>query len=610
MKMSETKGTQGCNPGSAYRVGAQSDADPDYHMNCLLRRQQAFAPPQFEPGAETIERLRDTHVLVVGAGGLGCEVLKCLCLSGFRRIDVIDMDTIHVTNLHRQFLFREKHVGRPKAQVAAEALNAQYAHLRVHVTGHVGRLEEKNETFYRQFQIIISGLDSVEARRWLNATVHSLAETDQNGDVELQSCIPLLDGGSEGLKGQARCIFPFVTSCFECSLQSFPPQTSYPLCTLAETPRLPEHCIEYAMIVLWTQQFPDREFDGDNPEHLQWIYERAKQRAETFGIQGVTYRLTLGVTKRIIPAVASTNAIIAAMLVEEALKIATFCVCSSHDSRIAGIDNHSSSSSPSSSSPPPSCSPSSSSSASSSSSSASSSSPSASSSPSTCVSSSGRTSEGKKLDSLFHDDRGRATSLPSPSASSVSCDEASSASLSHDREEEPAQEGQRRLRGRGAAASAEGEEEAPGETRREESSESLPSDISGVQNYIMYMGETGVYTHTFEYAKNPDCVVCSGRGAMKKVVDPDETSLQDLLEMLSQDPALNLKGPGISSATAVLFLQKPPQLRQQLETNLRKSLRELADLGMLKEGEELLVTDVALPSTLRLRLFFEKPASV
>ncbi|EPT27773.1 NEDD8-activating enzyme E1 catalytic subunit [Toxoplasma gondii ME49] len=584
MKMSETKGTQGCHPGSVYRVGVQSDADPDYHMNCLLRRQQAFAPPQFEPGAETIERLRDTHVLVVGAGGLGCEVLKCLCLSGFRRLDVIDMDTIHVTNLHRQFLFREKHVGRPKAQVAAEALNAQYAHLRVHVTGHVGRLEEKDEAFYRQFQIIVAGLDSVEARRWLNATVHSLAETDQNGDVELQSCIPLLDGGSEGLKGQARCIFPFVTSCFECSLQSFPPQTSYPLCTLAETPRLPEHCIEYAMIVLWTQQFPDREFDGDNPEHLQWLYERAKQRAETFGIQGVTYRLTLGVTKRIIPAVASTNAIIAAMLVEEALKIATFCVCSSHDARIAGIDTHSSSA-------PPSSSPSSSSS-------------------SAHASTSGWSSERKKPDSPFHGDRGHITPLPSPSASSVSCDDASSASLSHDRDEEPPQEGQKRLRGRGAAANAEGTEEAPGETRREESSEGPPSELSGVQNYIMYMGETGVYTHTFEYAKNPDCVVCSGRGAMKKVVDPDETSLQDLLELLSQDPALNLKGPGISSATAVLFLQKPPQLRQQLETNLRKSLRELADSGMLKEGEELLVTDVALPSTLRLRLFFEKPASV
>jgi ubiquitin-activating enzyme E1 C len=81
--------------------------------------------------------------------------------------------------------------------------------------------------------------------------------------------------------------------------------------------------VEYALQVVWPKERATDKLDKDNPQHMLWLFDVASRRAAEFGIQGVTLKKTQGVVKHIIPAIAATNATIAAAEVNEALKYVT-----------------------------------------------------------------------------------------------------------------------------------------------------------------------------------------------------------------------------------------------------------------------------------------------
>jgi len=178
--------------------------------------------------------------------------------------------------------------------------------------------------------------------------------------------------------------------------------------------------------------------DTDNPDDVSWLYSVAAARAKEFKIEGVTWSLTQGVVKNIIPAIASTNAIIAASCCNEAFKIAT-------------------------------------------------------------------------------------------------------------------------------------------------------SSAAYLNNYFMLIGTEGIYSYTFEHEKRDHCPVCGGE-ALELSISPD-TTLEELIEMLTERQDIQIKNPSLSTSTKQLYLRAPPQLEEATRPNLQKKMPEL--LG--PSGGELNVTAGTLP---------------
>ena len=115
------------------------------------------------------------HVLIVGAGGLGCPILQQLAAAGVGEITLIDDDTVDLTNIHRQILFGADDVGRPKVDVAAERARALQPDLTIYPVRD--RLTTDNAVDYvGKCDLVLDGSDTF-ATKYLVADAAEITGT-------------------------------------------------------------------------------------------------------------------------------------------------------------------------------------------------------------------------------------------------------------------------------------------------------------------------------------------------------------------------------------------------------------------------------------------------
>lgn len=118
-------------------------------------------------GREGQEKLAKARVLVVGAGGLGCPVLLHLAAAGVGTIGIADGDSISESNLNRQTLFGQQHIGKPKAATAATLLKKKYPDINFEVIPEFLTPENALESI-SSYDLVADGTDNFGTRYMIN----------------------------------------------------------------------------------------------------------------------------------------------------------------------------------------------------------------------------------------------------------------------------------------------------------------------------------------------------------------------------------------------------------------------------------------------------------
>ena len=213
-------------------------------------------------GKSTQQKLEKLNIFMVGAGALGCELMKLFALMGLGcgggKVEVTDDDNIEISNLNRQFLFRREHVGQSKAQTVGDV--AKTMNCKFNAVSYKNRVSPENEniftdTFWDSQDFVVGAVDNVKARQYVDS-----------------KCVfhekPLFESGTLGTKCNSQVIVPHMTESYGDS--NDPQEESIPLCTLRNYPYLLDHTIE------WARNYFQAMFVDGSIDFAKYIREPAK----------------------------------------------------------------------------------------------------------------------------------------------------------------------------------------------------------------------------------------------------------------------------------------------------------------------------------------------
>lgn len=309
----------------------------------------------------------DCRPFIVGSGAIGCELLKNLSMLGFD-CSITDMDTIEMSNLSRQYLFQAEDIGNLKSKTAAHKMK------KINVKAYSNRVGKENEevfdeNFYKGHSVILNALDNVEARIYMD-------------EISVKYDLPLFDSGTLGTKCHVQSIIPYKTETYTDSVD--PPIKETPMCTVRNFPNNFTHCVQYSRnefetevtdskeyfkklfddnIVELLEKYPKdhivdgelfwklpkiipdpikldmnnpnhtrfielsdkllgkkNDFDKDNELHAEYVHVMSIIRSSNYNIEPKPLLETRRIAGNIIPALASTTAVVSGLVTLELLR--------------------------------------------------------------------------------------------------------------------------------------------------------------------------------------------------------------------------------------------------------------------------------------------------